>query len=152
MALDPTLCRLDGNTTSLVIDCTKRVPILVYWGAKLESPGASDEIVTLAARQEAQASPHDEAPVSLSTELGAGYPGSAGLQVHREGRAWSTWLEIEDIKASTESVSIRSRCSGTEIVVTHTVEMHADSDVVRLETELVNDGPVTVIIDSVSRE
>ena len=71
--------------SSLVLDCGSNGPAIVYWGVRLDQGTSPEMLALLATQQEAPACPPQEAPISLSPELGAGFQGNPGIQVHRGG-------------------------------------------------------------------
>jgi hypothetical protein len=54
-------------------------------------------LALLATRQEVPACMPEEAVVSLSPEFGAGFSGSAGVQIHRGGTQWSVYSQIQSV-------------------------------------------------------
>jgi len=74
---------LSAHQTSLVVDCRDNAPAILYWGPRLSERTVSDRLAQLSTSQEAPASPPQQAPVSLSPELGLGFQGSPGIEMHR---------------------------------------------------------------------
>ena len=49
--------------------------------------------------------------MALSPEFGAGFCGNAGLQVHRDGKAWGVYTEIKEVTADADDqLTIVSMC------------------------------------------
>jgi alpha-galactosidase len=67
--------RLDGRTTSLIVDLSGGVPAILYWGPRLSGDTGGATLALLGAREEAQGSPAIEAPVALTPLAGQGFPG-----------------------------------------------------------------------------
>ena len=139
---------------SLVLDCRgsgdgiKNGPAILYWGARLGPDTTPEMLALMATRQEAQACMPEEAPIALSPELGAGFQGNAGLQVHRDGRQWASYSQIESVTEDENSgLTIISICPATEIKVTHRLALDQQSDVLTATTELTNIGDSTLWVD-----
>lgn len=139
---------LRSKKSSLVIDCRHNAPAILYWGRRLAGSATPDMIATLSTRQEAQARPEIEAPISLSPELGAGFPGSAGIRVHRDGRHWGVYSRIESVEQSDDNgLTVTSVCDGTEISIVHNLELDPYSNVLIASTEITNTGESTLSVD-----
>ena len=132
---------LHSRLCSLVVDCRAQVPEILYWGARLATATDAAMLALLATRQEAQACMPKEAPIALSPELGAGFQGNAGIQVHRDGRQWATRTQIESAQQTGASeLVVISRCAATDIKVAHKLVLDYQSDVLAATTELTNTG------------
>ena len=83
-------------------------------------------LALLATSQELQACPPEEAPFALSPEMAAGFTGSPGVQIHRNGRQWAVYARIESARSSDNQLIIISQCQGTEIQLTHCLQLDAD--------------------------
>jgi len=98
-------------------------------------------IATLSTRQEAQARPEIEAPISLSPETGAGFMGSAGIRAHRDGRQWGVYSRIKNVvKPDDNRLIVTSVCDGTEISIVHSLKLDPDSNMLIASTEITNTG------------
>ena len=102
---------------SLVLDCRgtgegiKHGPAILYWGARLGPETTPEMLALLGTRQEAQACMPEESPIALSPELGAGFQGNAGIQVHRDGGQWASYSQIESvIEDGNDALTIVSIC------------------------------------------
>ena len=131
---------LNSLKSSLVIDCRRNAPAILYWGVRLSGKTSPEMLALLATRQEAQASLEKEAPVSLSPEFGAGFLGNAGIQIHRDGREWGVYSRIQSVEETEGMLTIASRCDATRIIVIHQLRLDEKSAILRATTEIINDG------------
>ena len=137
---------------SLVLDCRcsgdNHGPAILYWGARLGADTTPEMLALMATRQEAQACMPEEAPIALSPELGAGFQGNAGIQVHRDGGQWGSYSRIQSvIQDDNGGLTIISICPSTEIKVTHRLALDQPSDMLTATTELTNIGDRTLWVD-----
>ena len=140
---------------SLVIDCRgsgdgyeTHGPAILYWGPRLGVETTAEMLALMATRQEAQACMPEEAPIALSPELGAGFQGNAGIQVHREGMQWATYTKVESVtQDSGGGLTIISVCLASHIKVAHRLALDEQSDVLTATTELTNIGDSTLWVD-----
>jgi len=108
-------------------------------------------LALLGTRQEAQACMPEESPIALSPELGAGFQGNAGIQVHRDGGQWASYSQIESvIEDGNDALTIVSICLATQIKITHRLALDQQSDVLTATTELTNIGDSTLWVDQCS--
>ena len=148
---------------SLVLDCRgsaegiKNGPAILHWGARLEADTTPEMLALMGTRQEAQACMPEEAPIALSPELGAGFQGNAGIEVHREGGQWASYSQIESVtedgnknKNKSSGLTIVSICSATQIKITHRLALDHQSDVLTATTQLTNIGDSTLWVDQCS--
>lgn len=132
---------LHSLQNSLVLDCRGNAPAIVFWGARLGKGTSPEMLALLATQQEAPACPSQEAPICLSPELGAGFQGNPGIEVHREGLQWAVSAHIESVTQTNDShLTIVSVCEGTQIRITHRLGLDCDSGVLSASTELCNIG------------
>ena len=152
---------------SLVLDCRgtgegiKHGPAILYWGARLGPETTPEMLALLGTRQEAQACMPEESPIALSPELGAGFQGNAGIQMHREGGQWASYSEIESVtedgsgnknknKNKSSGLTVVSVCPATQIKITHRLALDHQSDVLTATTQLTNTGDSTLWVDQCS--
>ena len=81
--------RLDSANCTVIIDCQKRTPALLYFGKQLSEQTTSTMINQLGTRQEVKCAVVDEAPISLSPLLGEGFTGAPGIELVNDSIAWS---------------------------------------------------------------
>jgi alpha-galactosidase len=139
---------LHSRNSSLVLDCRENAPAILYWGVPLSVNTTPEMLALLTTRQEAQACVEKDAPISLSPEMGAGFPGNAGIQAHRKGRDWGIYSQILNVQTEdSKGLTVTSRCNSTQITVVHRLELDQDSDVLRATTEITNDGDDTLWVE-----
>ena len=88
---------LHSSNCSLVIDCRGNAPAILYWGSRLSDATNFEMLSLLSTPQELPAFPQEQAPIALSPEGAAGFEGSPGIQVHREGYQWGIFSQIESV-------------------------------------------------------
>ena len=138
---------LSSDSSSLVIDCRSKLPAILYWGARLDAATTPEMLVLLATRQEARASVAEEATVALSPSLALGFPGDAGIQVHRNGRDWAVHATIDEVVEGESALTIRSSCKSTQVAVEHDLALDADSGVLIARTRIRNLGDAPLSVD-----
>ncbi|MEM9058719.1 MAG: glycoside hydrolase family 36 N-terminal domain-containing protein, partial [Pseudomonadota bacterium] len=139
---------LESARCQLVLDCRGDAPALLHWGDRLGDATSPEMLAVLATRQEAQARPAVEAPLSLSPTAGAGFTGRPGLEVHRENGRWAVYARIDEVVAEADNaLTVRSTCSATRLRIVHRLALDVDSDVLRASTEIENagDSPLRVV-------
>jgi alpha-galactosidase len=140
---------LNSKQSSLVIDCRGNAASILYWGRRLSEFTTPGMIATLYTRQEAPARAEVEAPISLSPEHGAGFSGSAGIQLHREGKQWGVYSRIESVTRDDENqLTITSRCEATEIGIVHRLRLDEASNVLIASTGITNTGDSNLSVES----
>lgn len=141
--------RLDGRTTSLIVDCRGDAPAVLHWGPKLAAGLDPMDLVVLATHEAAPCSPTAPAPLALTPLLGHGFPGASGLQAHRNGQDWATFTRIDRIdEVAPGVVEIVSTDAHNAIQLTHRLELQPDQDVLVASTRLTNLGSETLVVDA----
>ncbi len=141
--------RLDGKTTSLIVDCRGDAPAVLHWGPKLATNLDPMDLVLLATREAAPCSPAVPPPLALTPLLGQGFPGAPGLQVHRDGQGWATFTRIDRIDWHEPSVvEIISIDDHNALRLVHRLELAPDSDVLVASTRVVNIADKTLVVDA----
>ena len=121
---------------------------MLYWGGRLSESTTPEMIATLATRQVAQARAAVEAPISLSPEYGAGFSGSAGIQIHRHGKQWGVYSKIEAVVCEKDNrLTIASICDATEIRIVHRLSLDQASNVLVASTEITNVGDTNLSVE-----
>lgn len=138
---------LNSEQGSLVIDCRGNAAAILYWGHRLTGSTTPAMIATLATRQEAPARAEVEAPISLSPEYGAGFSGSAGIQIHRHGKQWGVYSRIEEVAEYDDQLIITSKCVATEIRIVHRLALDQESNALIASTEITNIGKTNLSVD-----
>lgn len=141
--------RLDGRTTSLIVDCRGDAPAVLHWGPKLAASLDPMDLVVLATHEAAPCSPIAPAPLALTPLLGHGFPGASGLQAHRNGQGWATFTRIDRVdQIAPGVVEIVSIDAHNAIQLTHRLELQPDQDVLVASTTLKNLGSETLVVDA----
>ena len=139
---------IHSQNCTLVVDCRSNAPAILYWGARLSEDSSPDMLSLLATRQEVQACMPEEPAIALSPELGAGFSGSAGVQIHRGGAQWAVFSQIQSVTVEPNNrLSIVSKCKGTEIELIHCLQLDTSTDVLTATTQLTNIGQSKLWVD-----
>lgn len=145
----PPFVRLDGRTTSLIVDCRGDAPAILHWGGKLAAGLDPMDLVLLATREAAPCSPAVAAPLALTPMLGQGFPGAPGLQAHRDGQGWATFTRIDRVDGVEPGVvEIVSIDEHDALELTHRLELRSDQDALVASTRLTNIGDQTLTVDA----
>ena len=133
---------LHSSRSSLVLECRDNTASILYWGVRLSDATSPEMLALLKTRQEAKACVEKEAPLSLSPEFGAGFLGNAGIQLHREGKAWGTYTQIQNVVHNSDDnrLIVTSYCAASELQVVHELALDAGSGVLSATTEITNSG------------
>ena len=131
---------LNAYQTSLVLDCRDNAPAILYWGPRLSERTEPDRLAQLSQLEEAPASPPQQAPVSLSPELGLGFQGNPGVEVHRQGQCWGLCAQIKSVTESDNQLTITSLSESADIVITHSLGLEPITGVLTASTQLTNTG------------
>jgi alpha-galactosidase len=141
--------RLDGRTTSLIVDCRGDAPSVLHWGPRLAADLDPMTLVLLATREAAPCSPAVPPPLALTPLLGQGFPGAPGLQAHRDGQGWATFTRIDRIDWIAPSVvEIVSVDDHNALQLVHHLELAPDQDVLVASTKVMNAGVETLVVDA----
>ena len=139
---------LTGRNSSLVIDCSNDAPQIMYWREKLSAQSTGQMMSTLRLRQEAPASPMKEIRRSLTPTTGQGYIGHPGLSLHGETDQWSVATKISKIEClAPNHYKITNIDTNRNLQVIHTLNMDAETDVLAISTELINNSDSAVHVD-----
>ena len=137
---------LSAYQTSLVLDCRNSAPAILYWGPRLSEHTQSDSLAQLSQLEEAPASPPQQAPISLSPELGLGFQGNPGIEVHRQGQCWGLCTQIKSVTESNNQLIISSISTSGDIAVTHILALDGATGVLTASTQLENRGDTDLSI------
>lgn len=142
---------LHSRNSSLVLDCRRNAPAILYWGVRLGDSTSPDMLALLTTRQQAQAAVAEEPPIALSPEFGAGFLGNAGIQIHRDGRQWGVYSRIAAVTCSEgNAITVVSECAATQLRIVHRLALDEDSDVLCASTEIVNEGDTPLQVEQCS--
>ncbi len=137
----PEFIQLHSDSSSLLVDCTKRTPAIIYWGKKLSQETTGEMLTLLSTRQEAKCSVVVEAPISLSPLLGQGFTGSPGIEITNNDIAWSLGGDLSNVvQVNSNEVELESVDKIRKIKTIHKIKLDQTSNVLALSTELVNIG------------
>ncbi|OYU13926.1 MAG: alpha-galactosidase [Alphaproteobacteria bacterium PA4] len=143
---DPRHFRLDGPGVTLIIAIIAQVPVALYWGPRLAADAA--DVLALAARAAANASPDVAAPLALTPQLGQGWPGQPGLAAHRDGRDWASLALFEAAAVTPSRLVLTSRDAAHGLLLTH--DLRLDGDVLVATTRLDNLGDTALTVDQLA--
>ncbi|MEM7281784.1 MAG: alpha-galactosidase [Pseudomonadota bacterium] len=129
---------LHSNGSSLVLDCRSNAPAILYWGSRLYGATQPSMIALLKTRQEAQARVQGEPLLALSPEIGAGFLGTPGIQIHRAGQQWNVYSQMESVQENGQTLTISSACKATGIRIVHILSLDSETDVLQATTEVTN--------------
>ena len=138
---------LHNDSTSVVIDCRHNQPVLSYFGNRLMTVNAS--MLNQLDRHEAPASLPIEPTISLTPTIGEGFLGHLGLEVHRSSTQWSLTPQLAQAKASQFNVEFTSRCSVSDVELTHQLKLDIVHSVLCLSVSVRNlSDQATLFIDN----
>jgi len=139
MTQTPDFVQLHSESSTLLVDCTKRTPAIIYYGKKLSNETTGEMLQLLSTRQEAKCSVVIEAPISLSPLLGQGFTGAPGIEVVNNDIAWSLGGDLISVtQQNDQEVVFVTVDSIRHIKVIHTLTLNYASNVLASSTELVN--------------
>ena len=90
--------RLDSANCTVIFDCQRKTPSLLYFGKKLSEQTTETMLAQLATRQEVKCAVVEEAPISLSPLLGEGFTGAPGLELINDSIAWSVGPQLKEVR------------------------------------------------------
>jgi alpha-galactosidase len=148
MSHHPQFVLLNGQHTSLVVDCSNKTPAILYFGKKLSSKTTYDMMKQLNTRQEAKCSVVVEAPISLSPLMGEGFTGAPGIEVFNNNIAWSIGGQLASVtQPNANEVIFESIDNLRNLSVKHHLTLNPHSDVLSATTELTNLGNTIVNVN-----
>lgn len=147
----PDAITLHSKNTSLVLQCCKRVPELVYWGKKISEKTSVAMLATLREQHNCAGGPAQPAPLSLTPLLGQGYTAHPGLCLHSEDNinpVWSTAPEVREIISNqANACTIISEDITRQITLVHKLELDQNTDVLTLSTTITNKRSTSMTVD-----
>jgi alpha-galactosidase len=144
----PPYVHLRSNNASLIIDCRRHTPEVLYWGALLSATTSSTMLGQLATRQEAKCSLVEEVPISLSPCLGDGFTGQAALDLFDGGIAWSMGAKLSNIEHPNENTAVFESVDETrQLTLTHTIILEPKTNVVSATTTITNKASKAVNVN-----
>ena len=134
---------LHNDDTSVVVACRRNQPVLSYFGDRLNRVNVAQ--LSQLDRHEAPASLSIEPSISLTPTIGDGFLGRVGLEIHRGPAAWSLAPTLAQADASQLNLTLISRCSISDVEVTHQLKLDPDQSVLRLSVSIGNLSDETVL-------
>lgn len=131
---------LSTDSSSLVVDCRGNAPTILYWGVRLSEHTAAEMLAQLSISQEAPASAAEEAPISLSPELGIGFQGNPGIELHRQGQHWGLYTQIQSVNEADNQLFIVSESALLGVRIGHHLGLDPATGVLTASTQLTNIG------------
>jgi len=138
--VDPTLVHLRGRRSSLVVDLSTGTPTVLHWGAALPDELEPGELRTALTPAIPQAGLDIVLPLTLLPADAAGFTGQPGLAGHRNGLAWSPVFGYVTHAVTTDTLTIECADPVAELGATIELELHPETDVLRLGIRLTNAG------------
>ncbi|MEL7448516.1 MAG: alpha-galactosidase [Pseudomonadota bacterium] len=149
MSAEHSFYSLHSDDCTVVVDCRGDAPAILYWGERLGEATTPEMLGVLATRQEAQARPEFDSPISLSPQAGAGFMGTPGIAVQRDDGRWAVYSRIDAATAGDDnSLAIVSTCRATQLRIEHRLQLDAGSNVLRASTEVTNIGESNIRVDA----
>ncbi|MBU2876673.1 MULTISPECIES: alpha-galactosidase [Aliiglaciecola] len=144
----PNFVRLSSKATSIIIDCQRKTPVVLYYGEKIHSTQSEQMIALLATRQEPKCGLVQEVPLSLSPCLGNGFTGSPGIDVFNSSNAWSVGARLVSVEQlSEQEVLFISEDSIRKIQISHRLVLDQDTNVLTASTAVTNNSAVPLHIN-----
>ncbi len=144
----PNFVRLSSQTTSIIIDCQRKTPVILYYGEKIHAAQSEQMIALLATRQEPKCGLVEEVPLSLSPCLGNGFTGSPGIDVFNTSNAWSVGAQLISVdQISKQEVLFTSEDSVRNIQILHTLTLDNDTNVLKTSTAVKNNSDVPLHVN-----
>lgn len=144
----PKTVQLESENTSIIFSIENRLPEVIYWGNKLASKEAAQQILLLRTRQEAKCAVVNEPPISLSPNSGQGFTGKSGLEVFNQTNAWSVCGDVVAVDQENENrVVFTSVDDIRKIELKHFVDLCPQSNVLKMSTQVSNLGEDTLHVN-----
>lgn len=139
---------LRSEKSSLVIDCRRNTPTVLYWGAVLSDNTDESMLGDLATRQEAKCALVEEVPISLSPCLGDGFTGHPGIDLFDHNIAWSVGAKLTQIEMTNpQTVVFTSKDEIRQLTLEHTLNLDFKSNVISAHTSIINLGTTDVCVN-----
>lgn len=130
---------LRSNNASLMIDCRRNTPQVLYWGALLSPQTTPEMLGMLSTRQEAKCALKEEVPISLSPCLGNGFTGQPALDLFDNGIAWSMGASLVKVEQSNaQTVCFVSFDEVRQLGLEHNISLDFDTNVISASTTISN--------------
>ncbi|ASM56319.1 alpha-galactosidase (plasmid) [Pseudoalteromonas nigrifaciens] len=140
--------RLDSANCTVIFDCQRKTPSLLYFGKKLSEQTTETMLAQLATRQEVKCAVVEEAPISLSPLLGEGFTGAPGLELINDSIAWSVGPQLKEVRQPLNStIEFLSVDTLRGIELLHSITLDNDTDVLSAHTVLTNLGDLPLNVN-----
>jgi alpha-galactosidase len=144
----PAFVHLRSETASLVVDCRRHTPVLLYWGKLLSQNTENEMLGELSTRQEAKCALLEEVPISFSPCLGDGFTGHAALDLFDGGIAWSIGAKLTTIEFPNSYTAVFvSVDSIRKLSLTHTITLDHATNVVTATSCITNNASNSVNVN-----
>ncbi len=139
------LIHLYTEFVSVVIDCNKAQPVIIYFGDAISPDAALDEMLMLSTRQEAKCSLSEEVPISLTPTRGSGFTGNPGVQLSGAPNAWSVSPTLASVaREGNHAVTFISTDPIRHITLHHSLILCPDTHILAASTALINQSDESV--------
>ena len=144
----PPFVHLRSETASLVVDCRRHTPVLLYWGKVLSKLTSNDMLGQLSTRQEAKCALREEVPISFSPCLGDGFTGQAALDLFDGGIAWSVGAKLTAIEFPNAHTAVFISVDPIrKLSLTHTITLDPQTNVVAATSSITNNSSKSVNVN-----
>lgn len=139
---------LRSESASLIIDCRRHTPVVLYWGSLLTDVTSDDMLGELSIRQEAKCALAEEVPISLSPCLGDGFTGQAALDLFDGGIAWSMGAKLTNIEFPNSHTAVfQSLDEVRQLALSHVISLEPKTNVVTATTTITNNASKAVNVN-----
>ena len=137
--------QLDSCKATLIVDCRKKTPAIIYWGKRLSQLTTPQMLASLSTRQEAKCSVVKEAAIALTPLLGEGFTGAPGLELSNQSLAWSVGGSLIEVEQSRpEEILFTCIDPARGIKLSHRLILESNTSVLSAETSLQNIGKLPI--------
>jgi alpha-galactosidase len=144
----PQFVELRTEKCSIIIDCRRNTPVIMYFAEALKQHSQPDMLALLSTRQEAKCAVVEEVPLSLSPCLGDGFTGHPGISLHNDGIAWSVSAKLVEVsQANAQQVTFTSLDSTRNIQLQHELVLDAQSHVLCASTKVTNLATAPLVVN-----
>lgn len=139
---------LRSENASLIIDCRRHTPVVLYWGKLLTDTTTNNMLGELSTRQEAKCALVEEVPISLSPCLGDGFTGQPALDLFDNGIAWSIGAKLTRIDFPNPHTAVFESLDETrQLALTHTISLAPETNVVSATSTITNNASKAVNVN-----
>jgi alpha-galactosidase len=140
--------QLHSQNTSLIIDCRRQTPVVLYWGARLSESTKGAMLGELSTRQEAKCALNEEVPISLSPCLGNGFTGQPGIDLFNGDIAWSVGASLIEVnQPDSQTLEFVSFDDLRKITITHLIHLDANTNVISASSAVKNESSKPLVVN-----